>query len=128
MLFRSRAGARRVGRDRAVVDDAPALRLLALHQPEGAARAEEHAVQVDVDHLLPGAPGELTEVGRRHVGAGVVEQQVEAAEVLVDAGEHPLDGIGIADVARSEEHTSELQSLMRTSYAVFCLNTKNNLT
>src|SRR3546814_6959219 len=27
---------------------------------------------------------------------------------------------------RSEEHTSELQSLMRTSYAVFCLNKKNN--
>src|SRR3546814_10378979 len=27
---------------------------------------------------------------------------------------------------RSEEHTSELQSLMRISYAVFCLNTKNN--
>src|SRR3546814_4194482 len=26
---------------------------------------------------------------------------------------------------RSEEHTSELQSLMRISYAVFCLNTKN---
>src|SRR3546814_10865199 len=27
-------------------------------------------------------------------------------------------------VIRSEEHTSELQSLMRISYAVFCLNTK----
>src|SRR3546814_5257526 len=27
---------------------------------------------------------------------------------------------------RSEEHTSELQSLMRTSYAVFCLQKKNN--
>src|SRR3546814_2073733 len=27
---------------------------------------------------------------------------------------------------RSEEHTSELQSLMRTSYAVFCLQQKNN--
>src|SRR3546814_8616804 len=27
---------------------------------------------------------------------------------------------------RSEEHTSELQSLMRISYAVFCLNTKKN--
>src|SRR3546814_5392073 len=26
---------------------------------------------------------------------------------------------------RTEEHTSELQSLMRTSYAVFCLNKKN---
>src|SRR3546814_10252948 len=28
---------------------------------------------------------------------------------------------------RSEEHTSELQSLMRISYAVFCLNTQNNI-
>src|SRR3546814_2447009 len=27
---------------------------------------------------------------------------------------------------RSEEHTSELQSLMRTSYAAFCLQTKSN--
>src|SRR3546814_5384605 len=30
-----------------------------------------------------------------------------------------------ADARRSEEHTSELQSLMRTSYAVLCLKTKN---
>src|SRR3546814_1476990 len=30
--------------------------------------------------------------------------------------------------ARSEEHTSELQSLMRLSYAVFCLKNKNNQT
>src|SRR3546814_8288650 len=29
------------------------------------------------------------------------------------------------DVIRSEEHTSELQSLMRISYAVFCLKQKN---
>src|SRR3546814_4175842 len=29
---------------------------------------------------------------------------------------------------RSEEHTSELQSLMRTSYAVFCLKHKNSCT
>src|SRR3546814_5080255 len=29
---------------------------------------------------------------------------------------------------RSEEHTSELQSLMRISYAVFCLKKKNTLT
>src|SRR3546814_2842022 len=28
-------------------------------------------------------------------------------------------------LGRSEEHTSELQSLMRSSYAVFCLKTKN---
>src|SRR3546814_5341297 len=30
------------------------------------------------------------------------------------------------DARRSEEHTSELQSLMRISYAVFCLNKKKN--
>src|SRR3546814_8433130 len=35
-----------------------------------------------------------------------------------------LIGQGLA--GRSEEHTSELQSLMRISYAVFCLNKKKN--
>src|SRR3546814_8312900 len=43
-------------------------------------------------------------------------------------GEAGADDVGFAahaagdDDARSEENTSELQSLMRTSYAVFCLN------
>src|SRR3546814_10608360 len=32
----------------------------------------------------------------------------------------------LAHEERSEEHTSELQTLMRISYAVFCLKTKNN--
>src|SRR3546814_5789240 len=33
--------------------------------------------------------------------------------------------LAAAESARSEEHTSELQSLMRISYAVFCLKKKN---
>src|SRR3546814_3578831 len=33
---------------------------------------------------------------------------------------------GLLASIRSEEHTSELQSLMRTSYAVFCLKKKNS--
>src|SRR3546814_4418545 len=32
----------------------------------------------------------------------------------------------VVNFTRSEEHTSELQSLMRTSYAVFCLKKKKN--
>src|SRR3546814_6573177 len=36
--------------------------------------------------------------------------------------------LGDQPVARSEEHTSELQSLMRISYAVFCLKKKNRNT
>src|SRR3546814_2154347 len=36
------------------------------------------------------------------------------------------DGVdGKAEAGRSEEHTSELQSLMRSSYAVFCLKNTN---
>src|SRR3546814_4614421 len=47
------------------------------------------------------------------------------------AAEGQAVGAEIADVAinikgRSEEHTSELQSLMRISYAVFCLKKKKN--
>src|SRR3546814_10033043 len=34
--------------------------------------------------------------------------------------------LAIAGLVRSEEHTSELQSLMRISYAVFCLKKKTN--
>src|SRR3546814_8174689 len=44
-----------------------------------------------------------------------------------DGGQAPHDHIyrpALDTGLRSEEHTSELQSLMRTSYAVFCLNKK----
>src|SRR3546814_1802110 len=47
------------------------------------------------------------------------EEEMDAAELLPDRYARVL-----ADL-RSEEHTSELQSLMRISYAVFCLK-KNN--
>src|SRR3546814_3151493 len=44
----------------------------------------------------------------------------------IGANVHLSGGAGIGGVLepRSEEHTSELQSLMRTSYAVFCLKKK----
>src|SRR3546814_5337886 len=46
--------------------------------------------------------------------------QAPAVESLIDPpGQH-------VDTVRSEEHTSELQSLMRISYAVFCLKKKTN--
>src|SRR3546814_11084537 len=37
----------------------------------------------------------------------------------------PVTGFAVIYGVRSEEHTSELQSLMRISYAVFCLKKKN---
>src|SRR3546814_1317641 len=42
---------------------------------------------------------------------------------LASAGGAGVDAVG----GRSEEHTSELQSLMRISYAVFCLKKKNKI-
>src|SRR3546814_7056286 len=49
-----------------------------------------------------------------------VAAQLALQEQGADAGEIPL----LMEKVRSEEHTSELQSLMRISYAVFCLKKK----
>src|SRR3546814_9441746 len=46
------------------------------------------------------------------------------ADQRIDARQRPP--VAIAFRQRSEEHTSELQSLMRISYAVFCLKKKKN--
>src|SRR3546814_1669858 len=46
-------------------------------------------------------------------------------DFTVGSGERALPGT-LAMPKRSEEHTSELQSLMRISYAVFCLKKKKN--
>src|SRR3546814_2010009 len=54
----------------------------------------------------------------------------ENAIVLLDSVYEPMVAAlarqGGHRASRSEEHTSELQSLMRTSYAVFCLTKKNH--
>src|SRR3546814_7620548 len=49
--------------------------------------------------------------------------EVGALVLIVEADRQPRAGGGGDD--RSEEHTSEIQSLMRNSYAVFCLKKKN---
>src|SRR3546814_7917999 len=74
----------------------------------------------------------------RLVGCCLTDRQGDGLSMIYsffDAG-HPMrEGLGtyiIADhiqrAARSEEHTSELQSLMRISYAVFCLKKKKKNT
>src|SRR3546814_8190183 len=57
---------------------------------------------------------------------------VDDAELWLGGGERVgadfCLGIGDGIDKRSEEHTSELQSLMRISYAVFCLKKQKNTT
>src|SRR3546814_4898305 len=54
------------------------------------------------------------------LSAGLVEHISDAPNGAERLAEIERAGL------RSEEHTSELQSLMRTSYAVFCLTKKNH--
>src|SRR3546814_2268894 len=71
-------------------------------------RCKEAAAFVDLMHRLDHRPGEREPV----VGRGAAPDLVEDDEALRGR------------LRRSEEHTSELQSLMRISYAVFCLKKK----
>src|SRR3546814_9738518 len=69
--------------------------------------------------------------GDGDAGAEPLLDEVEKRMVkVIDLCSQPFqvgrDRGGLAD--RSEEHTSELQSLMRISYAVFCLKKKKNKT
>src|SRR3546814_3939933 len=50
----------------------------------------------------------------------------DSRDRLIDYLRRPEDPLVDSGLARSEEHTSELQSLMRISYAVFCLKKKKN--
>src|SRR3546814_2602278 len=71
-----------------------------------------------------GLVGEMRHPGR-------VERVIEAGEQHVARRggiEGELVRCGASRGARSEEHTSELQSLMRISYAVFCLKKKTKHT
>src|SRR3546814_3248685 len=84
----------------------------------------------DLRHLqaVGQADAEMIAVGR-HEHLRLVAQAAEG-DAVDDAVAVPLEhvawpphlpaGFGV-EAARSEEHTSELQSLMRISYAVFCL-------
>src|SRR3546814_2112730 len=67
-------------------------------------------------------PQRIAGAGENQVGIG---QEAAIQPQVVDAEEAVVTDLR---QARSEEHTSELQSLMRNSYAVFCLKKKKNKT
>src|SRR3546814_3196353 len=67
-------------------------------------------------------------MARNHaVGARAQPDRVAPVQDA-EHGLQPVVAVGAAADHRSEEHTSELQSLMRSSYAVFCLKKKHTYT
>src|SRR3546814_7072326 len=72
-----------------------------------------------VSRLLPALAFPVDVPGARHPQVGSKrEPTIEVDQQVLAAGLDCFD-------PRSEEHTSELQSLMRISYSVFCLKKKN---
>src|SRR3546814_10585525 len=74
------------------------------------------------DETLRADPARFTDL-QLHTPAGIVARVSDMARIERTEGPVKLDhenGSRFA-LVRSEEHTSELQSLMRISYAVFCL-------
>src|SRR3546814_4511698 len=63
----------------------------------------------------------LLHAGGDDVGGDLLHEALEGLLAALPVATH-VD----PDAGRSEEHTSELQSLMRNSYAVFCLKKKKN--
>src|SRR3546814_5416504 len=100
------------------------------------------AVVVDVDHrrfppcagtglAIAHAGGDRVVAVAEHVrldGERIPDHALDRKAPAVEFRRHLLDRdpVGGEGAQRSEEHTSELQSLMRISYAVFCLKKKNN--
>src|SRR3546814_6485833 len=91
---------------------------VAAHRPlSWAAAAVVAAVLLDplVDHLA------------RHIGRPVAVLLVFVGIGALSVGTTYMVFDGVDEALRSEEHTSELQSLMRISYAFFCLKTKKEI-
>src|SRR3546814_8506543 len=88
------------------------------------------AIVTQRDIRFPHAGDQFVAQLLRRAGFGeIISDQRQFPESDISAVER-RDPIGIegGDHGRSEEHTSELQSLMRISYDVVCLNTKQENT
>src|SRR3546814_4789015 len=120
-----------------------ALSLFGVLGPPDGRPGLAHILQIEMDAVDRDA--DRAAAGEFQVQAAVLPAQREEAERRVRVGAVDVadaDGADLVDgedavhagvdrlaafaVGRSEEHTSELQSLMRLSYAVFCLKKKKH--
>src|SRR3546814_1771368 len=123
VLFKRRA---HVGREQAPVRVETIRRggVEFAHQREDLPDVALHVLYRNIEALVACA---LLELGPDLVRLGDLRDREVAVNLglhVIDAGEFG-EALGPALHRRSEEHTSELQSLMRISYAVFCLKQKN---
>src|SRR3546814_9381965 len=82
------------------------------------ARAQLDAVVAGFGVL--GVVAVVLRVRVRRRAAGVARVRRHHQKIATTARAAPAVGVGLGEAGRSEAHTSELQSLMRNSYASFC--------
>src|SRR3546814_7949805 len=92
----------------------------------------QHIVRLQDRHDGVTVVGSLGPVGwcrPAHAGAAALKRRrafsVQLKALKVISVKVSFTPVMVCSLLRSEEHTSELQSLMRISYAVFCLKKKN---
>src|SRR3546814_6247424 len=93
------------------------------HRPggHGLQHNASHVDQVKLAVMLPHRDRiALDDVDHQRIGQAAGNARILDPAQLQHVGAH------LGQVERSEEHTSELQSLMRISYAVFCLKKQKN--
>src|SRR3546814_6268399 len=78
---------------------------------------------IDTLRRRPGATGDQADIPRLESGAASLDIAQRLFPIFYLRIEK-FQALPRVEPARSEEHTSELQSLMRISYAVFCLKKK----
>src|SRR3546814_86875 len=109
------------------------LRVIARQRPD-------YRIRVVLDKAHSPAMTRLLDSLNPEIAAGVIDAGQDGPSLMLAIKQAADEGALIAllvdrtqpgaatQPARSEEHTSELQSLMRISYAVFCLNKKKHTT
>src|SRR3546814_5085406 len=100
-----------------------------VHHQQRQGEGQQHRAAGLLELARLALPVDLGVVGQ--LVAGHAFEEFQRLAHAVAGGEACADGDRAQAVeaveARSEEHTSELQSLMRISYAVLCLKKKNNI-
>jgi hypothetical protein len=86
--------------NRTIVDNSAAARVLRLHDAHGLSGAEEHAVEVDVDHLTPSLIVEVLNRTASLIAAGVIEEEIQTSELLDCECEEVRDLRLVGDVRR----------------------------
>src|SRR5215469_2161235 len=98
-----------VGRNRSVIDDSAASRILRLHDADRLLRAEKRAREIYGDRGAPLLVREILHRNRRRTRACIVEQQVETSELLFHARKESFHGLGFADIGRDRQHLSAIR-------------------